>query len=165
MSPNVTLGEGGLKSAEKVSHIIWMAPIDAYGLKMQGEGLWDVCQFLAGRVYKGCKLRMRESYKRFVKTWIRLVSWVRILTPKRFVSYRDWRIQAGGLVNPDSGIQTLRIHIVDSFRRPVFERFGLFSRIQRILTNPHESLVLWHKTNPYQSRLADSRIWIHESEP
>ena len=42
----------------------------------------------------------------------------------------------------DSRIQTLRIRITDSFRRPVFERFSLFSRIQQILTNPYESLVL-----------------------
>jgi hypothetical protein len=41
-------------------------------------------------------IRMRESYKRFVKTWICFanpwicfVSWSRILTPKGFVSYRD----------------------------------------------------------------------------
>ncbi len=40
------------------------------------------------------KLRMRDLYKRFVKTWIRFVnpwirtvSWPQILTPKRFDSY------------------------------------------------------------------------------
>ncbi len=45
------------------------------------------------------KLRMRESCKRFVKTWIhfanpwiRFVSWSRILTPKRFVSCLTKRI-------------------------------------------------------------------------
>ncbi len=51
-------------------------------------------------------LRMRDSYKRFVKTgirfanpwirfanpWIRFVSWSRILTPKRFVSCLTKRI-------------------------------------------------------------------------
>jgi hypothetical protein len=134
---------------------------------------------------------MRESYKRFIKTWIRFanpwirtVSWLRILTPKRFdlclmkgirirgscilnvfkrfiswILFVDWfskdstcfhktsrilstiaqneslRIQAGGLANPDLRIQTLKIRIVDSFRRPVFQRFvswirfvGLFSK-------------------------------------
>ena len=33
------------------------------------------------------------------------------------------QIQAGGLANPDTQIQTLRIRIADLFRRPVFERF------------------------------------------
>ena len=36
---------------------------------------------------------------------------------------KSLQIQAGGLANPDSRIQTLRIRIVDSFRRPVFQRF------------------------------------------
>jgi hypothetical protein len=82
---------------------------------------------------------MRESYMRFVKTWIRFVLWSRILTPKRFVLYRDWLIQAGGLGNPDSRIQTLKICIADLICDLNFLRFGLFSQIQRILTNPHES--------------------------
>ncbi len=73
----------------------------------------------------------------------------------RFVLW--WRIQAGGLANPDSRIQTLRIRIADSFRRPVFERFGLFSRIQRILSTiaQNESLRIQAGglVNP------DSRIW------
>ena len=57
---------------------------------------------------------MRELYKRFVKTWIRIV-----IDESRLADLR---------------IQTLRICMADSFRRPVFERFGLFSRIQRILS-------------------------------
>ena len=38
----------------------------------------------SGQSDKRKKLRMRESYKRFVKTWIRTVSWLRILSSKRF---------------------------------------------------------------------------------
>ncbi len=45
------------------------------------------------------------------------------------------RIQAGRFANPDLQIQTLKICIVDSFHRPVFQRFvlwicfvGLFSK-------------------------------------
>jgi hypothetical protein len=33
-----------------------------------------------------------------------------------------------------------KILFVDSFRRLIFQRFDLFSQIQRILTNPYESL-------------------------
>ena len=94
---------------------------------------------------------MRDSYKRFVKTWIRFANpWI------RFVScHESWLHR---FANPDSQIRTLKIRIVDSFRDLNFQRFDLFSRIQRILTNPYESLVLYHETNPYESRLADSRI-------
>ena len=74
----------------------------------------------------------------------------------RFVScHESWLHR---FANPDSRIRTLKIRIVDSFRDLNFQRFDLFSRIQRILTNPYESLVLYHETNPYESRLADSRI-------
>ena len=38
------------------------------------------------------------------------------------------RIQAGGLANLDSQIQTLKICIVDLFRRPVIQRFVLWIR-------------------------------------
>ncbi len=77
-------------------------------------------------------VRMRESYKRFVKTWIRFanpwirfVSWSRILTSKRFVLYRG------------SWILTLK----DSFRivnheSSQFSKIRLFLRILQILTNP-----------------------------
>ena len=152
-------------------------------------------KFPTGRLLKDKFIRMRESLKRFVQTWICFIWWSRILTTKRFVSFCDWRtdfidsqiwflnsncgldswlelpkirpvftnptnpheswrilstiaqneslqIQAGRLVNPDSQIRTLKICIVDSFHRPVFQRFDLFSQIQRILTNPDESLVL-----------------------
>jgi hypothetical protein len=34
-----------------------------------------------------------------------------------------------------------KIRFVDLYRRLIFNRFNLFSRIQRILTNPHKSLV------------------------
>ncbi len=74
----------------------------------------------------------------------------------RFVScHESWLHR---FANPDSRVRLLKIRIVDSFRDLNFQRFDLFSRIQRILTNPYESLVLYHETNPYESRLADSRI-------
>jgi hypothetical protein len=50
-------------------------------------------------VRKVKNIRMQESYKRFIKTWIhfanpwiRTVSWPQILTPKRFDSYPTIRI-------------------------------------------------------------------------
>ena len=56
----------------------------------------------------------------------------------RFVScHESWLHR---FANPDSRIRTLKIRIVDSFRDLNFQRFDLFSRIQRILTNPYESL-------------------------
>jgi hypothetical protein len=71
----------------------------------------------------------------------------------RFVScHESWLHR---FANPDSQIRSLKIQIVDSFRDLNFQRFDLFSRIQRILTNPYESLVLYHETNPYES---NSRI-------
>jgi UDP-galactopyranose mutase len=42
--------------------------------------------------YNGFILRLRDSYKRFVKTWIRTVSWITNPDFKRFVSYRGSRI-------------------------------------------------------------------------
>ncbi len=98
---------------------------------------------------------MRESYKRFVKTWIRFanpwihfVSWSRILTPKRFVLFHDHKSW---------------IRIVSWITNPaIFKRFILrirfVTQFSKDSTNPHESLVLWHETNPYESTLADSRI-------
>ncbi len=60
---------------------------------------------------KGFELRMRELYKRFVKTWIRFanpwihfVLWSLILTPKRFVSFCDhesWIRIISWITNPD----------------------------------------------------------------
>jgi len=92
------------------------------------------------------RLRMWESYKRFVKTWIRFanpwirtVSWVQILTSKRFDSYLTIRIpDSYRIVVHKSGLGN--IFFVSYIRiKPIFKRFDLFSRIQRILTNPHES--------------------------
>jgi hypothetical protein len=89
---------------------------------------------------------MRESYKGFVKTWIRFanpwictVSWLQILTPKRFVSYHSHKSWLHRFANPDLWVRFLKIRIVDSFRDLNFQRFELFSRIQQILTNPDES--------------------------
>jgi hypothetical protein len=101
---------------------------------------------------------MRESYKRFVKTWIRFanpwirtVSWVRILTSKRFDSYLTIRIpDSYRIVVHESGHGKIRI--VSYIRiQPIFKRFDLFSRI---LTNPHESSrILEHRRtlNKYES--------------
>ncbi len=77
--------------------------------------------------YEGNIVRMRELYKIFVKTWIRFVSWSRILTPKRFDC---------ALRNESGFISYRGSRILN-----VFKRFNLFSRIQRILTSPDESLV------------------------
>ncbi len=112
---------------------------------------------------------MRESYKRFVKTWICFanpwicfVSWPRILTPKRFVLYCDWRIWLHRFEYPDSQVRSLKIQIVDSISDLNFQRFDLFSRIQQILTNPDKfSTIAQNKSLQIQAgRLAnpDSRI-------
>ncbi len=107
------------------------------------------------------KLRMRESYQRFVKTWIRFanpwihfVSWSRILTPKRFDSCLTKQIRirfVSWIMNP---LCFQKIRFVDSFCRLIFKRFDLFSRIQWILTNPDESLVHRRTLNKPES------IWI-----
>ncbi len=71
-------------------------------------------------------LRLRDSYKRFVKTWIRTVSWITNPDLKRFVSFRDWRIRirfVSWITNP-SCFQKIRF--VDSFRRLIFKRFACF---------------------------------------
>ena len=122
-------------------------------------------------------LRMRESYKRFVKTWIRFVSWSRILTPKRFVSFRDhesW-LQKGSfrfvITNPGfvsyrgSRIQPFskdsfrgfvswrnfqKIRFADSFRDIIFKRFDESDESyesSRILS----TIDLRIHTNPYES--------------
>jgi hypothetical protein len=64
-------------------------------------------------------VRMRELYKRFVKTWIRFVSYSQILLHR--------------FANPDLRVRFLKIRIVDSCDLN-FQRFDLFSRIQRILS-------------------------------
>ncbi len=59
-------GRQGLKSLERNApgtNMIMIKPrynnpnitIDAHGLKIQGEGQWDFCQILGGRVYRGCE--------------------------------------------------------------------------------------------------------------
>ena len=78
---------------------------------------------------------MRELYKRFVKTWIRYVSWSRILTPKRFDLCLTKQIRicfVSWITIPLSFQKICRL---------IFKRFDLFSQIQRILTNRDESLV------------------------
>ncbi len=104
---------------------------------------------------------MRESYKRFVKTWIRFANpWIRfvlqsrILTPKRFVSGSTKRILHEDSFCFDSLPKFSNTRIVDLFRRQFLTRFGLFSRIQRIqqiqqiLTNLYYIDVLRIHTNP-----------------
>jgi hypothetical protein len=79
----------------------------------------------------------------------RFVSWSRILTPKRFVSYRS--------TNPDftdSQVRFFRIRIVDSFCDLNFQRFAHFYESyesSRILS----TIDLRIHTNPWDS---DSRI-------
>jgi hypothetical protein len=68
--------------------------------------------------------------------------WSQILTPKRFVLLRHWRIQS------------LKIRFVDSISRLIFKRLDLFSEIQQILTNPDKSLVQRRTLNKPKS------IWI-----
>ncbi len=88
-------------------------------------------------------LRMRDSYKRFVKTWIRFDSQVTNPDLKRFVSYRGSRI----------------LTLKDSFRIVITNPVN-FRKIQPVFTNPtnpYQSLVLWH--------LRILKFWIRESEP
>ncbi len=85
---------------------------------------------------------MRESYKRFVKTWIRSQSvWV------HFVRNPDSYRHESGFVSRIH-LWCSKIRFVDSFRRHFLTRFGLFSRIQRILTNLYYIDVLRIHTNP-----------------
>ncbi len=65
-------------------------------------------------------VRMQESYKRFVKTWIRTVSWPRILTPKRFNLYPTIRI----------------LQILDSYRIVDQKSWLLKIRFESLVTNP-----------------------------
>ena len=57
-------------------------------------------KFPTGRLLKDKFIRMRESFKRFVQTWICFISWSRIMTPKRFVSFCDWQIRLQRFANP-----------------------------------------------------------------
>jgi hypothetical protein len=75
-------------------------------------------------IMKAFVIRMRESYKRFVKTWIRFanpwirfVSWSRILTPKRFDS-------------------CLMIRILDSYRIVDHESWLKKICFESLITNP-----------------------------
>ena len=95
---------------------------------------WDEFLFLAISINNKHveKLRLRDSYKRVVKTWIHFanpwigtVSWITNPDFKRFVSYRGSRI----------------LTLKDSFRivsheSSQFSKIHPFLRIQRILTNP-----------------------------
>ncbi len=96
---------------------------------------------------------MQESYKRFVKTWIRFanpwirtVSWVRILTSKRFDSYLTIRIpDSYRIVVHESGHGKIRI---------VHTNPANFQKIWPVFTNPHESSrILVHRRtlNKYES--------------
>jgi hypothetical protein len=74
----------------------------------------------------GKKLRMRDSYKRFVKTWIRFanpwvrtVLWPQILTPKRFDSYPTIRI----------------LRILDSYRIVDYESWLQKIGFESLVTN------------------------------
>ena len=80
-----------------------------------------------------------RTWIRFANPWIRTVSWVWILTSKRFDSYLTIQIpDLHRIVVHESGLG--KIHFILYIRiQPIFKRFDLFSRIQRILTNPHES--------------------------
>ncbi len=88
-------------------------------------------------------LRLRDSYKRFVKTWIRFanpwictVSWITNPDFKRFVSYRESRIQS------IFKRFVLRIRFVTHF-----QKIRRIRRILQILTNPQ----YYRLTNPYKS--------------
>jgi hypothetical protein len=80
------------------------------------------------------QLRMRESYKRFVKTWIRFANpWI------RFVSFlRCSKDSFRGFVL-DTCFQKVRF--VDSFCSTVFKGIDLFFRIQQILPKWNKSLL------------------------
>ncbi len=62
------------------------------------------------------------------------------------------RIQAGRFPNPDSQIQTLKIRIVDSFCRPVFQRFVLWIRFERSKI-PNHSICFVLEGFVYESRI------------
>ncbi len=89
---------------------------------------WIITHFLNRFI-----VRLRDSYKRYVKTWIRFANpWIRtvlwITNPdfKRFVSFRDWRIRirfVSWITNP-SCFQKIRF--VDLFRRLIFKRLACF---------------------------------------
>jgi hypothetical protein len=87
-------------------------------------------------------LRLQELYKRFIKTWIRIVSWSQILTPKRFNPCLTKQIlDLYRIMDHESWLK--KICFESLIRNPVnFQRFSLFSWIQWILTNLHKSLVL-----------------------
>ncbi len=174
---------------------------------------------------------MRESYKRFVKTWIRIVvtnpdskkicfvlwltnptsqicksgfaspilkdsncgfdSWpelpkIRPVFTNPMNPHESWRIlstiaqnkslqiQAVGLANPDSQIWTLKIRIadsiciaffhkiciVDSFCRPVFQRFISWIRFVRSKI-PNYSICFVLEGFVYESRILKFDILIH----
>ncbi len=86
-------------------------------------------------------LRMRDSYKRFVKTWIRFanpwirtISWLRILTSKRFVSCLTKRIlDLYRIVDHESWLSKIRFESLVT--NPVnFQRFACFYKSLQILS-------------------------------
>ncbi len=86
-------------------------------------------------------LRMRESYKRFVKTWISFVnpwicilSWSWILTPKSFdLCLIKWILDLYHIVDHESWHKKIRFELW--ITSPAnFQRFNLFSWIQWILS-------------------------------
>jgi hypothetical protein len=86
-------------------------------------------------------VRMRESYKRFVKTWIRFANpWIRFVITNpdsKKVYFVPYKTNPGFVSYRGSRILTLK----DSFRivnheSSQFSKIRLFLQIQRILTNP-----------------------------
>ncbi len=79
-------------------------------------------------------LRLRESYQRFVKTWISFANpWIRFVS-----SLRCSKDSFRGFVS-DTCFQKVRF--VDSLRSTVFKGFDLFLRIQQILPKRNKSLL------------------------
>jgi hypothetical protein len=117
-------------------------------------------------------LRMRELYKRFVKTWIRfsnpwicIVSWSRILTPKRFDScLTKWILDLFSYRG--SQILTLKDFFESLITNPVnFQRFACFyesNESSRIL-----STIAQNKSLKIEIRESESlrilKFWTRES--
>ncbi len=84
-------------------------------------------------------LRMRELYKRFVKTWIDfanqwicIVLWSRIVAPKRFNSCLT---DSFHILDHES-LMFSKDLVCGFDSQTDFQKIPMFSRIQRILTNP-----------------------------
>ena len=110
-------------------------------------------------------IRMRKSYKRILKTWIRFanpwicfVLWSRILTPKRFVSFLTKRIlDLYCIVDHKSWLKKDLFWIVN-------HESSQFSKIRPVFmnpTNPHKSSWILCSIAPNKSlkiRICESRI-------